>query len=118
MVTGYERYVCSARRLMSGRATLPWQDLVVLCAADAFDGIQGADQHMAENLSVSVPVLYVDPPISRLTPLRDLEAASRLKAPRLRIIRPGLARLTPVVLPFPGRRGMVSLTSLLLRRIL
>jgi teichuronic acid biosynthesis glycosyltransferase TuaH len=56
---------------------------------------------MAERLSRYRAVLYVDPPVSLLSPLRDRHASSALQGPRLRPIAEGLWRLT-VVVP-PGR---------------
>ena len=61
-------------------------------------------------------MLYVDPPISRLSVLRSPELRASLEGPRLRVIAPRLARLTPVVQPFPERHGSVTLTTAILRR--
>ncbi len=93
-----------------------WDGLVVLCAANGWDTTKVADQHMAEHLSATVPVLYVDPPISRLSLLRSPALRASLDGPRLRVIAPRLARLTPVVQPFPERRGVTTLTTAVLRR--
>jgi len=95
-----------------------WDGLLVLCAANNYDGMKVADWHLAAHLSRLVPVLYVDPPMSRLTPARHPEAAGALRSPRLRLQEPGLARLTPVVQPFPSRPGAAGLTSALTRRYL
>jgi teichuronic acid biosynthesis glycosyltransferase TuaH len=92
-----------------------WDDYVVLCAANAFDGIKVADQHVAERLSTLVPVLYVDPPLSWLTPLRNSRATGSLRGPRLRKVNSRLARLTPVVQPGPSRPGLAPVTSALTR---
>lgn len=88
----------------------------MLCAANNYDSIKVADQHMAENLCQLSPVLYVDPPVSWLTPLRNRALAGSLSGPRLRLLGDNLARLTPVVQPGPGRPGMPAVTSALLRR--
>lgn len=93
-----------------------WDGLVVLCAANSYDGIKVADQHLAEHLSALRPVLYVDPPLSRLTPARNPELVHALAGPRLRVQAPGLARLTPVVQPFPSRPGMAAVTTALATR--
>jgi glycosyltransferase involved in cell wall biosynthesis len=93
-----------------------WDNLMVLCAANSYDSVKVADQHIAEQLSRLTPVLYVDPPLSRLTPAKNPELARALEGPRLRLLAPGLARLTPVVLPFPSRPGIVTLTTALTAR--
>ncbi len=72
-----------------------WDGLLVVCAANKYDGIKLADQHIAEQLSKLGPVLYVDPPVSPVTSLRKREVAHSLEGPRLRLEAPGLARLTP-----------------------
>jgi glycosyltransferase involved in cell wall biosynthesis len=95
-----------------------WDGLIVLCAVNSYDGIKMADVHMAQHLSRLAPVLYVDPPMSRLTQVRHPEAAEALRGPRLRLQQPGLARLTPVVQPFPSRSGVTGMTSALARRYL
>jgi teichuronic acid biosynthesis glycosyltransferase TuaH len=92
-----------------------WDGLIVLCAANNYDGFKMADWHLAEHLSRVVPVLYVDPPMSALAPVRHPETVHALPSPRLRLLRPGLARLTPVVQPFASRRGAAGLTSALAR---
>lgn len=88
-----------------------WDGLVVVCAANRYDGIKLHDQHIAEHLARLVPVLYVDPPVSRLGSMRNREAARSLDGPRLRLQAPGLARLIPVVQPGPSRPGMATVTA-------
>jgi glycosyltransferase involved in cell wall biosynthesis len=95
-----------------------WDGLVVLCAANQYDGMQMGDWHLANHLSRLTPLLFVDPPMSRLTPLRHRSTVVTVAKPRLRLQGPGLARLTPVVQPFPSRRGATGLTSVLARRYL
>jgi teichuronic acid biosynthesis glycosyltransferase TuaH len=95
-----------------------WDGLLVVCAANHYDGMAMGDWHLANHLSRLAPVLYVDPPMSRLTPLRQQGAAAALAKPRFRLQHPRMARLTPVVQPFPCRPGTTSLTSTLTRRYL
>jgi teichuronic acid biosynthesis glycosyltransferase TuaH len=92
-----------------------WDGVVVLCAANNWDGIKLADQHMAEHLRAHAPVLYVDPPMSRLTPRNRPELRAALEGPRLRELAPGLARLTPVVPPKGRHRLVAPFTDRLLR---
>ena len=90
-----------------------WKNLVVLCAANRYDGVKLADQQMAEQLALRMPVLYVDPPLSVL---KSVTGAGKPAVAGLRVIGPRLARLTTVVQPFHSRPWMVSLTSMLARR--
>jgi teichuronic acid biosynthesis glycosyltransferase TuaH len=92
-----------------------WDGLIVLCAANSYDGIKMADWHVARHLSGLAPVLFVDPPVSPPGLLRRRAAPP---VPWLRLERPGLARLTPLVEPFPGRRGTAGLTAGLSRAYL
>lgn len=96
-------------------AAAEWHGLIVLCAANDFDAVKMGDWHLAAHLSKLAPVLYVDPPASPLTPLRQRGGATTVHLGGLRRQAPGLARLTPVVQPFPSRRGMTGLTSALTR---
>jgi teichuronic acid biosynthesis glycosyltransferase TuaH len=91
-------------RAGSGR----WDGLIVLCAANSYDGIRMADWHVAQHLSRLAPVLFVDPPMSPVGMMRRNIAVPR---PLLRLQQPGIARLTPVVEPFPTRRAASWLTT-------
>ncbi len=92
--------------------------LIILCAANNYDAVKVADHHMAERLAARVPVLYVDPPLSRLSPVNDPMLAAALEGPRLRRIADGFWRLTPVMAPFPMRSGMRAVTERLVKRAL
>lgn len=94
-------------------ATLPgcWDGLVVIAAGTSWDGIWFPEKHLAHRLAEYAPVLYVDPPASAIR--RD----HRGEAP-LRLIRPGLARLTPRALPGMHRAGIQHVTEALVRRAL
>jgi glycosyltransferase involved in cell wall biosynthesis len=95
-----------------------WDDLIVLCATSPYDAMPMGDWHLAKALSRVAPVLFVDPPMSWLTPLRRPGAADALARPRLRVLEPGLARLTPVVQPCPSKPGMADLAAAITRRCL
>ena len=90
--------------------------LVVFCAGTAWNAHRGSDQHLAERLARYGPVLYVDPPVSRLSPRRDRHAASALEGPRLRRISDQLTRLTVVVPPGRSRPAMRWLVGRLTTR--
>ena len=92
-----------------------WDHMVVLCAANSYDGIKLADQHMAEQLSRLAPVLYVDPPVSRVALAHDKRTVRLVKNPGLRQEKPGLVRLTPLVQPFSSQRGLVTISGALIR---
>ena len=88
---------------------------VVLCAANNWDDVRLADRPLAEALARRVDVLYVDPPLSHLTPRNNPRVASALAGPSLRAVAPGIVRLTPVVSPLPFRQGVLPLTRSLVR---
>jgi glycosyltransferase involved in cell wall biosynthesis len=114
--------------MRAGQAPGPWDGLIVLCAANGYDTVKMSDRHVAEHLSRLAPVLYADPPRSLLVPLRraaarragaDIPApAPHGNGPGLAILGPRLARVTPVVQPFPSRPGVNQLTSAAARRYL
>ena len=63
-----------------------WRGLVVLASANNWDGNAMADQHMARALTEHAPVLFVDPPISHLSPrhypeLRRVDHRANLSPP-------------------------------------
>ncbi|MDQ4130416.1 MAG: glycosyltransferase [Actinomycetota bacterium] len=95
-----------------------WNGLVVVCGGAPWDGHRLAGRHMAERLAAYTPVLYVDPPLSHLTPRLHPEVAASLEGPRLRLLGPSLARLTPLVQPGSHRPGMRTLGQALVRRAL
>ena len=95
-----------------------WDNLTIICAGTSWDGIWFPEKHIADRLTAYGPVLWVDPPVSPLSPRRNPDVAASLEEPRLRLVRPGLARLTPVVLPGMRRPGMQLVTELLARRAL
>jgi teichuronic acid biosynthesis glycosyltransferase TuaH len=92
--------------------------LVVICAGNNYDSVKVADQHVAERLARLTPILYVDPPVSHLSVRKNPAIAPSLDGPRLRQMRAGFWRLTPVVLPFPMRAGMRAVTERLVRAAL
>jgi teichuronic acid biosynthesis glycosyltransferase TuaH len=104
----------SARSVSGGSAN---DAATVLFAANYFDAIKMQDQHMAERMSEHTNILYVDPPMSRLTPRHHPHLQSALDGPRLRKLSPSLARLTPVVTPFPERPGIAAWTRRSVRRV-
>jgi teichuronic acid biosynthesis glycosyltransferase TuaH len=93
-----------------------WDDLIVLCAGVRWDDVKMVDRHMAEHLLAHGPVLYVDPPVSHLTRFNRPDVAASLKGPRLRVLGPGLARLSPVVPPKPTHPAVAPLATRIVRR--
>jgi teichuronic acid biosynthesis glycosyltransferase TuaH len=93
-----------------------WSGLVVFHAANSWDSVRFADQHLAERLSDLTPVLYVDPAISFLTPYKRPELRGALRGPRLQLVKPGLARLVTVSLPGPERPVNSRVTQSIMQR--
>lgn len=112
----------------SGLDRHDWRGVVVIAAANNWDQIRFQDRHVAERIRRYAPVLYVDPPLSPIAARRIPELADSLAQPRLRlaaepatgpdgeVVGHPIARLTPVVGPFPQRRGMSVVTTALVRR--
>ena len=80
-----------------------WRKLVVLCSGVSWDGPFASEKHLAIELSKQTPVLFVDPPLSVVTPLRHPALRASLRSPRLRQLGPNLARLTPLAVPGMSR---------------
>ena len=93
-----------------------WAGLIVLCAANNWDDVRLSDRPLAEQLTRFAPVLYVDPPLSHLAPRSNPRVRPALRRPRLRLVAPGLARLTPVVTPRPFRPAITPVTRAIVRR--
>ena len=93
-----------------------WNDLVVLAAGVSWDDAWMSEKQLALALSEQVPVLYVDPPVSVLTPLRKPNLRKTLPRPPLRVLRPGLARVTPVSLPGVTRPVLRDVATVMTRR--
>lgn len=93
-----------------------WHDMIVMCAGTSWDGIWFPDKHMATRLTNTHPVLYVDPPMSILTPVKNPHLARSLLHPRLRMVAPRLARLTPLTPPGIGRPVLRDVAALATRR--
>ncbi|MBI1759639.1 MAG: glycosyltransferase [Actinobacteria bacterium] len=88
---------------------------VVFCAGTSYDGLIGSDRHLATALSAHAPVLWVDPPVSVVTPQRFRGAAGRRLTPRLTHLDSRLVRLTPAALPGWSRPGVRATTWPLVR---
>lgn len=84
----------------------PSNGLVVVCGTSFWGGTPLLERHVAEHLLEFVDVLYVDPPVSRLTHLRSREAGEVGAEPGLRQDQPGLNVLSVRVVPLKGRPGV------------
>ncbi len=93
-----------------------WDGLVVIVAGVSWDDTWLSEKHLAIHLARLVPVLYVDPAISVLTPLNKPALRSSTTGPRLRPIGPNLARLTPLTVPGISRPGLRVIASWATRR--
>jgi teichuronic acid biosynthesis glycosyltransferase TuaH len=93
-----------------------WDGLVVIASGTSWDDTWLSEKHLALELSRHVPVLFVDPPVSVLTPFRKPALRGSTRGPRLRVLDTNLARLTPLTLPGISRPGLRSLGELITRR--
>lgn len=93
-----------------------WDGMIVLCAGNGWDGVKMQDRHMAEHLVAHAPVLYVDPPVSCLSWLKNPAVAASMKPPRLRMVGEGLARFTPIVPPKPTHPAVAPIATRVARR--
>lgn len=75
------------------------EKLTVVVAGTSWDGVWQSERHIALQLARRGPVLWVDPQMSRLSPLRDPSARRALREDRLRPVAPNILRLTPVTVP-------------------
>jgi teichuronic acid biosynthesis glycosyltransferase TuaH len=89
--------------------------LVVVASGVTWDGVKGSERQLAEALAPHADVLWVDPPVSPVTPERFRGTAGKMWRPLLRRVKPGIVRLTPVGPPGWTRPGVRSLTWPLVR---
>jgi teichuronic acid biosynthesis glycosyltransferase TuaH len=89
--------------------------LVVIVSGKPWDGVRGADRQLAEQLVRYARVLWVDPPISPLTPEHYRPGTGRALLPRLRPVADRIDRLSPVALPGLSRPGIRATTWPLVR---
>lgn len=90
--------------------------LIVMCAGTSWNGITGSDHHMARCLARYARILWVDPPVSPLTPYhRRGTNSARVPWPRLEAISPGVTRLMTIALPGQTRPLINTSTGLLVR---
>ncbi|QXJ21546.1 glycosyltransferase [Actinomadura graeca] len=91
--------------------------MIVYFAGTPYDGVAGTDRQLADRLNALHPVLYVDPPVSLLTPLLRPHLAGAFRpGMRLRQEPSGVWRIRPRVLPGMYRPGMHHVTAALVRR--
>lgn len=87
---------------------------VVWFSGVSWDGIRGTDRHLVTALTRHTRVLWVDPPVSPLTPGR-FTGGRRTVHPRLSRVHGRIDRLTPVVFPGHSRPGVRATTRPLVR---
>lgn len=94
----------------------PVDDLVVIASGTSWDDTWLSEKHLAVQLSRHAPVLFVDPSLSVLTPLRKPALRDSLRGPRLRRLADNLYRLTPLTVPGIGRPVLREIGELATRR--
>ena len=98
------------------RKTPPTAGVVLCSGTDYGLAKKMADYHLAVALAEYVPVLFVDPPISYLTPLEDPDTVRALLGPRLTKVGERIHKLTTVTLPKPHANLISGSTQFLMRR--
>lgn len=93
-----------------------WEGLVVIMSGMSWDDTWLSEKHLAIHLSRHVPVLFVDPAISHLTPINKPALRESTTGPRLRLVERNLARLTPLTVPGISRRGLRDVAAWATRR--
>ena len=88
---------------------------LVWIAPVPWDGIPGTDRAMATEMTRYTRVLWVDPPVSAVTPTRLRGETGGGILPSLAPAGGGITRLTPVALPGLSRPGVRATTAPLLR---
>jgi teichuronic acid biosynthesis glycosyltransferase TuaH len=105
------------RRASGGSLNGSREDLVVYFANSPWYGPAGTDRHIVEELGRTAPILYVEPPVSMLTALRNPVYASQLSAsPPLEVLSPRVARVVTRVAPGMTRPVLHRLTAPMVRR--
>lgn len=101
----------------SQTASLPtWRELIVIASSTSWDDTWLSEKQLALKLSELVPVLFVDPPISFLTPLHKPALQASLHEPQLRMLGQNLARLTPRTVPGISRPALREVGEWMSRR--
>jgi teichuronic acid biosynthesis glycosyltransferase TuaH len=101
---------------MSSRWTLTTElSQLVWIAPVPWDGIPGTDWQMASAMTRHANVLWVDPPLSVVTPARLSGENAGGLTPSLSAPAPGITRLSTVALPGLTRPGVRATTAPLLR---
>ncbi len=88
---------------------------LVWIAPTPWDGIPGTDRLVAAEMTRHTPVLWVDPPLSAVTPARLSGRVTGGILPSLSEPAPGITRLSTVGLPGLTRPGVRATTAPLLR---
>ena len=88
---------------------------LVWIAPVPWDGIPGTDRQLASAMTRHADVLWVDPPLSVVTPVRLRGENAGGLAPSLSRPAPGITRLSTVALPGLTRPGIRVTTAALLR---
>ena len=89
--------------------------LVIMFAGTPWHAARMPDQHMAECLSAYVPVLYVDPPASWLTGIRNPAVRRDFGGPRLLLEGKDLVRYRPLAPPGARRTGIRRVSGAMMR---
>jgi len=96
----------------SGPEDDEWKNTIVFSAGTSWDQMWPSERHLADNVADMAPVLFLDPPVSVG---RSPSGLATRRTDRLRLIRPGLARFTPLAPPGMTRPLVNYQTARMLR---
>lgn len=89
--------------------------LVVFGGGRPWHGVAGTHRMLATALSRYADILWVDLPVSPITPASTRYGTGRLPLPRLRPVADNVTALFPTVLPFHSRPGIRRTSPVLVR---
>jgi len=92
------------------------RSIVIVCSNTMFDENPLGAKPFSQALETKYNVIYVDPPFSIATAIKQTSLRSKIFASKFNLVSPNLMRVTPLVFPGKDRPFIHKLTSLLLKK--